>query len=230
MDASVYNAIEWDGSYIHSLPVPLRFPFTLMSVELGAKCSFIEPDEITLDYLKGRVRRPFEVVKSDPGAEFEKTYRFDISDLDPQVCSPSSPENTKPLSEAIGVKIDQVCIGTCTGGSIYDMREAAKILKGRKVKARTLIIPSTQEVFRQCAAESLIQIFIESGCILFPSYCGTCQTLSIGHLAPGEIQMHPGPRNWVGRTAEGSYAYLASPATCAASAVEGKIADPRAYL
>ena len=230
MDASVYSAIEWDGSYIHSLPVPLRFPFSLIAVELGGKCSFIEPDAITLDYLKGRVRTPFEVVRSDPDAEFEKTYRFDVSDLEPQVCAPSSPENTRPLSEALGVKIDQVCIGTCTGGSIYDYREAAKILKGRQVKTRTLIIPSTQEVFKQCAAEGLIETFVQSGCILFPAFCGTCQTLSIGHLAPGETQMHPGPRNWVGRTAEGSFTYLASPATCAATAVEGKIADPRAYL
>ena len=230
LDASVYSAIEWDGSYIHSLPVPLRFPFSLMSVELGAKCSFIEPDEITLDYIKGRVKVPYEVVKSDPGAEFEKVYRFDVSNLEPQVCAPSSPGNTRPLSEAIGVKVDQVCIGTCTGGSIYDFREAAKILKGRSVKARTLIVPATDEVNRQCAAEGLLQVFVESGCNLFPPFCGTCQTLSIGHLGPGEVQLHPGPRNWVGRTAEGSYAYLASPATCAASAIEGKIADPRNYL
>jgi homoaconitase/3-isopropylmalate dehydratase large subunit len=230
LDASVYSAIEWDGPYIHSLPVPLRFPFSLMSVELGAKCSFIEPDEITLDYIKGRVKVPYKVVKSDPGVEFEKVYRFDISNLEPQVCAPSSPENTRPLSEALGVKVDQVCIGTCTGGSIYDFREAAKILKGRRVKARTLIIPSTDEVNRQCAAEGLLRVFVESGCNLFPPFCGTCQTLSIGHLAPGEVQIHPGPRNWVGRTAEDSYAYLASPATCAASAIEGKIADPRNYL
>lgn len=230
MDASVYSAIEWDGSYIHALPVPLRFPFTLMSVELGAKCSFIEPGEITLDYLKGRVSKPYQVVKSDPGAEFEKIYRFDVSDLEPQVCIPSSPENTKPISETLGTMIDQVCIGTCTGSSIYDMREAAKILKGRKVKARTLAIPGTREVLRQCAAEGLLQIFVDSGADIFPPYCGTCQTLSIGHLAPGEVQMHSGPRNWPGRTAEGSYSYLASPATCAASAIEGRIADPRDYL
>jgi homoaconitate hydratase family protein len=230
LDASVYSAVEWDGPYIHSLPVPLRFPFSLMSVELGAKCSFIEPDEITLDYIKKRVKVPYEVVKSDPGAEFEKVYRFDVSNLEPQVCAPSSPGNTKPLSEAIGIRVDQVCIGTCTGGSIYDFREAAKILKGRSVKARTLIVPATDEVNRQCAAEGLLQVFVESGCNLFPPFCGTCQTLSIGHLGPGEVQLHPGPRNWVGRTAEGSYAYLASPATCAASAIEGKIADPRNYL
>ena len=230
MDASVYSAIEWDGSYIHSLPVPLRFPFTLMSVELGAKCSFIEPDGITLDYLKQRVKKPYEVVKSDPGAQFEKVFRFEVSDLEPQVCLPSSPENTKPLSDALGVAIDQVCIGTCTGGSIYDFREAAKIMEGRPVKTRTLIIPSTREVFKQCAAEGLLKIFVDSNCDIFPAYCGTCQTLSIGHLAPGEVQMNPSPRNWVGRTAEGSYTYLASPATCAATAVEGKIADPRKYL
>ena len=230
MDASVYAAIEWDGSYIHSLPVPLRFPFTLMSVELGAKCSFIEPDDITLEYLKGRVTKPFEVVKSDVGAVYEKTYRFAVTDLEPQICSPSSPENTKPLSEALGTPIDQVCIGTCTGGSIHDFREAAKILKGKTVTSRTLIIPATREVLQQCTREGLLDVFVQSGCDLFPAYCGTCQTLSIGHLAPGETQMHPGPRNWVGRTAEGSYTYLASPAACAATAINGKITDPRDYL
>lgn len=230
MDASVYKCIEWDGPYIHSLPVPLRFPFTLMATELGAKCSFIEPDELTLEYLKGRVKGSFEIVKSDPDAEFEKVYQFDVSQLEPLVCAPSSPDNTKPLVECLGIRIDQVCIGTCTGGSIYDMREAAKILKGRKVKTRTLIIPETHEVLKKCAEEGLLQIFIESGCNLFPPFCGTCQTLSIGHLAPGEVQMHPGPRNWVGRTAEGSLTYLASPATCAATAIEGRIADPRDYL
>jgi homoaconitase/3-isopropylmalate dehydratase large subunit len=201
-----------------------------MSVELGAKCSFIEPDEMTLEYLRGKTEKPFNIVKSDPDAEFEKVYRFDVSNLEPQVCAPSSPENTKPISDVLGVKIDQVCLGTCSGGSIYDFREAAKILKGRKVKVRTLIIPSTQEVLKQCAAEGLHEIFMESGCIPFPPFCGTCQTFSVGHLARGEVQMHPGPRNWVGRTAEGSFTYLGSPATCAASAVEGKIADPRDYL
>lgn len=230
MAASIYKAIEWDGSYIHSLPVPLRFPFTLMSLELGAKCSFIEPDEITLAYLKGKVNEPFEVVKSDPGAEFEKTYRFDVSELEPKVCAPLSPQNTKPISEALGVNIDQVCIGCCTGSSIYDMREAAKILKDRKVKARTLVVPGTREVLRQCLEEGLIQIFVDSGADVFPPCCGTCQMVSIGHLAPGDIQMHSGPRNGLGRSPEGSYSYLGSPATCAATAIEGAIADPRNYL
>jgi homoaconitase/3-isopropylmalate dehydratase large subunit len=160
----------------------------------------------------------------------EKTYKFDISNLEPQVCAPSAPDNTKSISETVGAKIDQVCIGTCTGSSIYDMREAAKILKGRKVNARTLIIPGTDEVMRQCGAEGLLPIFVDAGANLFPSFCGTCQTFSVGHLAPGEFQMHSGPRNWTGRTAEGSLTYLASPATCAATAIEGKIADPRNYL
>ncbi len=230
MDASVYVCLEWDGAYIHSLPVPLRFPFTLMSVELGGKCSFIEPDGITLDWLTGRVNHPFDVVKSDPDASYEKTYNFEISDLEPQVCAPSSPDNTRPIGETLGARIDQVCIGTCTGGSIYDFREAAKILKGRKVKARTLIVPGSREVLLACGHEGLLTTFVDAGCDLFPPYCGTCQTLSIGHLAPQEVQMHPGPRNWPGRTAEGSLTYLGSPATCAATAVEGKIADPRAYL
>lgn len=230
MDASVYASIEWDGSYIHSLPVPLRFPFTLMAVELGGKCSYIEPDDMTLQYLKGRVNHAFEVVKTDPNAYIEKTFRFDITNLEPQICVPSAPDNTRPLTDELGKHIDQICLGTCTGGSIDDYRQIALILKGRQVKSRTLVIPSTSEVMKQCAAEGLLQIFVESGCDIFPAYCGTCQTLSIGHLAPGEVQMHPGPRNWPGRTATGSFTYLASPATCAATAVEGKIADPRNYL
>jgi 3-isopropylmalate/(R)-2-methylmalate dehydratase large subunit len=230
MDASVYKAIEWDGSYIHSLPVPLRFPFTFMSVELGAKTAFIEPDEITLAYLKGRVKKPFKVVKSDPSAKIEKTFKFDVSKLEPQVAAPSNPGNTKTITEAAGAKVDQVCIGTCCGSSIYDMRHAAEVLKGKKVKARTVIVPGTREVFSQCADEGLLKVFIDSGCDLLPAHCGTCQTLSCAHLAVGETQMHPGPRNWAGRTTEGSFSYLASPATCAATAIEGKVADCRNYL
>ncbi|MFH1489074.1 MAG: aconitase/3-isopropylmalate dehydratase large subunit family protein [Pseudomonadota bacterium] len=230
MDASVYKSIEFDGTYVHALPVPLRFPFSLMSTELGAKCCFIEPDDITLKYLEGRVKKPFEVVRSDPDAGIEKTFEFDVSDLEPQVAAPSSPDNTKPVSEVLGERIDQVCIGTCTGGSVYDFREAAKILKGRQVKARTLIIPETREALKACTAEGLMEVFVDSGCDIFPAYCGTCQSFSVGHLAPGEVQMHPGPRNWPGRTAAGSLTYLASPATCAATALEGKIADPRSYL
>jgi methanogen homoaconitase large subunit len=230
MDASVYKAVEWDGPYIHGLPVPLRLPFTLMTTELGAKCCFIEPDDITLKYLEGRVKKPFEVVKSDPDAQFEKTFEFDVTGLEPQVAAPSSPDNTKPVSEVLGERVDQVCIGTCTGGSLYDFREAAHILKGKKVKARTLIIPSTREVLQDCTKEGLMQAFVDSGCDIFPAYCGTCQTFSVGHLAQGEVQMHPGPRNWPGRTAEGSFTYLASPATCAATALEGRISDPRNYL
>lgn len=230
LDASVYKAIEWDGSYIHSLPLQLRFPFTMMSVELGAKTCFIEPDEQTLAYIKGRVTKPYQIVKSDPDAEIEKVYRFDVSDLSPQVAAPSAPDNTQPIEKAQGAKIDQVCIGTCCGSSIYDMRTAAQVLKGHKVKSRTLIVPGTREVLSQAAAEGLLEIFAASGADLFPPHCGTCQTLTVAYLAPGETQMHPGPRNWSGRTAEGSFTYLASPATCAASAIEGKVADPRNYL
>jgi homoaconitase/3-isopropylmalate dehydratase large subunit len=230
LDASVYKAVEWDGSYIHSLPIPLRFPFTLMTVEIGGKCSFIEPDEITLEYLKGRVKEPYTVVKTDPDAKIEKTFNFDVSNLEPQVAAPSSPANTQTITQAKGARVDQVCIGTCTGSSIYDMRAAAEVLKGRKVKARTLIVPGTREVFSQMSAEGLVQVFADAGADLFPPHCGTCQTLSMGHLAPGEVQMHCGPRNWTGRTADGSFAYLASPATSAATAIEGKVADCREYL
>jgi len=231
MAASVYKAIEWDGSYIHSLPVPLRFPFTMMTVELGGKTSFIRPDEITLEWLKGRVKKPYQVVESDPDAEFEKIFNFDASEVtEPQVATPPNPEHTKPISEVLGTPVNQVTIGGCTGSSIYDMRDAAKVLKGREVKIRTLIIPGTREVMRQCGAEGLLQIFADSGANVFPSFCGTCQTHCLGQLARGETQMHCGPRNLTGRQAEGAFAYLGSPATCAATAIEGAIADPRNYL
>jgi 3-isopropylmalate/(R)-2-methylmalate dehydratase large subunit len=230
MDNSVYKAIEWDGSYIHSQPIPLRFPFTMMSVELGAKTAFIEPDEITLEYIKDRVKGPYEIVKTDPDAKIESEFRFDVSNLTPQVAAPSNPGNTKPIADELGNRIDQVCIGTCCGSSVYDMRTAAEIMKGHRVKARTIIVPGTREVLSQCAAEGLLQVFVDAGADILPAHCGTCQTISCAHLAPGETQMHPGPRNWTGRTAEGSFTYLASPATCAASAIEGKVADCRKYL
>lgn len=232
MDASVYCNIEFDGDYIHSLPVELRFPFTLMATELGAKCAFIEPDQITLDWVKPRLK-PGTVmipVKSDPGANFEKVFRFDVSKLEPQICFPPAPDKTHPIQDGVGIRVDQICIGTCTGGSIYDFREAAKVMKGREVQAKTLIVPATREVYKQCEKEGLLATFLDAGCEIYPAYCGTCQALSIGHIAPGETQMHCGPRNWPGRLAEGTSTYLGSAATCAATAVEGRIADPRKYL
>jgi 3-isopropylmalate/(R)-2-methylmalate dehydratase large subunit len=203
-----------------------------MATELGAKCSFIEPDQTTMDYVLPRVKpgAPVKVVKSDSDAKFAKTFCFDVSKLEPQVCFPPAPDKTHPIRDALGIAVDQVCLGTCTGGSIYDFREAAKIIKGREVKAKTLIVPSTREVYNQCEQEGLMSIFLNAGCVIYPAYCGTCQALSVGHIAPGETQMHCGPRNWPGRMAEGTSTYLASPATCAATAVEGRIADPRNYL
>jgi homoaconitase/3-isopropylmalate dehydratase large subunit len=231
MDASVYKAMEWDGSYIHSLPVELRFPFTMMSVEMGAKTAFIEPDDIVMAYVKEHVKVPYTVVKDDPDARIEKTRRYDVSKItEPQVAAPSNPGNTQPISKAKGARIDQVCIGTCCGSSIYDLRVAAQVLKGHKVKARTIVVPGTRTVYSQAAKEGLVETFIDAGADMYPAFCGTCQTLSVAFLAPGETQMHPGPRNWEGRTVEGSFTYLGSPATCAASAIEGQVADCRNYL
>ena len=138
--------------------------------------------------MKPRVKpgTPVNPVKSDPGAKFDKVFRFDVSKLEPQVCFPPAPDQTHPIKDGLGVAIDQICIGTCTGGSIYDFREAAKVMKGREVKSKTLIVPATREVYKQCEKEGLLATFIEAGCEVYPAYCGTCQALSIGHIAPGE--------------------------------------------
>jgi 3-isopropylmalate/(R)-2-methylmalate dehydratase large subunit len=202
-----------------------------MAVEMGAKNGIIAPDETTRTFLENRVKAmpDFEAFQSDKDAEYEKTVEFDVSKMPSQVACPSSVDNVKAVSEAGNVPIDQAFIGSCTNGRLEDLQLAAKVLKGRKVKdgVRALVIPASQEVWRQAMREGLLEIFTDAGAIVCGSACGPCLGGHIGLLAAGETCVSSSNRNFIGRMGSTqANVYLASPATVAASAVTGTLTDP----
>jgi homoaconitase/3-isopropylmalate dehydratase large subunit len=209
-----------------------RMTICNMAVEMGAKNGIVEPDEVTSQFLKGRTTRTtdYRWLKSDPDAKYEKTIEIDVEDLEPQVACPSSVDNVKPISKVSSVEIDQAIVGTSTNGRIEDLRIAAQIMKGKKVKkgVRALVIPSSQEVYTQAIKEGLVEVFNEAGALVCGATCGPCLGGHIGLLASGEVCISTSNRNFIGRmgSPEASV-YLASPATVAASALTGKLTDPR---
>jgi len=230
---ATYKSIEFAGSTIREMSMAGRMTLCNMTVEMGAKNGIIEPDEITRKFLEGRTAKPlasFENLKSDADASYEKVMDFDVTSLEPQVACPSSVDNVKPASELSGVPVEQAFIGSCTNGRIEDLRLAAQILKGKRVKndVRTLVIPASQEVYLQALKEGLIEIFTDAGALVCGSACGPCLGGHIGLLASGEACVSTSNRNFIGRmgSTEASV-YLASPATVAASAITGRITDPR---
>ncbi len=229
VDGANYKVMEFSGEVIKGLSMDNRFTMCNMAIEAGAKTGIIEPDEITLEYLKGRAKRTFQIYYSDPGAYYEKILEIDVSKIEPQVAFPHLPENAKPISEARGIKIDQSIIGSCTNGRIEDLRIAAEILKGRQVhsEVRLIIIPATQDIYLQAIREGLIDIFITAGGAVSTPTCGPCLGGYMGILAKGERAISTTNRNFVGRMGHPeSEVYLASPALAAASAILGRIAGP----
>ncbi len=229
-DGAIYKGVEFTGSTVRSMSVDGRMTLCNMTVEMGAKNGIIEPDETTLNYVKDRVNQPFKPVKNDSDAAYERVLDLDITDLEPQVsCSPSV-DNVKPISKAGDVEIDQAFLGACTNGRLEDLRLAAGLLKGKKIKrqVRMLVIPASQEVYSQALREGLIETFVEAGAYVCSSTCGPCFGGHIGLLAPGEVCVSSSNRNFIGRMgSQKAHVYLASPATVAASALTGKITDPR---
>jgi 3-isopropylmalate/(R)-2-methylmalate dehydratase large subunit len=229
VDGARYQAMEFCGSAIEALPMAGRFTMCNMAIEAGAKSGIIAPDQTTLDWVKPRAHRDFEVFASDPDAEYARVYEWDASAIEPQVAFPHLPENTRGLSEVGQVPIDQAVIGACTNGRLEDLREAAKVLKGRRVAPgmRCLIIPGSQEIHLQATLEGLVETFLEAGCVFSCPTCGPCLGGHMGILAPGERAIATTNRNFVGRMGHTeSEVYLASPAVVAASAIAGKIAGP----
>jgi 3-isopropylmalate/(R)-2-methylmalate dehydratase large subunit len=200
-----------------------------MTVEMGAKNGIVEPDETTRKFLEGRTSKPFEELKSDKDASYEKVVEFDVSRLEPVVACPSSVDNVKPASE-VDAQIEQAFIGSCTNGRIEDLRLAAQVMKGKTVKdgVRALVIPASQEVYTQAVKEGLVEIFTDAGALFCGSACGPCLGGHIGLLAAGETCVSTSNRNFIGRMGSTQASvYLASPATVAASALTGRITDPR---
>jgi 3-isopropylmalate/(R)-2-methylmalate dehydratase large subunit len=232
-DGAIYKSVEFAGPAIRAMSMAGRMTLCNMSVEMGAKNGIIEPDEITRKFLEGRTTKalvPFESLKSDADSSYEKVIDINIADLKPQIACPSSVDNVKPASEIGNVQVEQAFIGSCTNGRIEDLRLAAQILKGKRVKdgVRTLVIPASQEVYSQALREGLIEIFTDAGTLVCGSTCGPCLGGHIGLLAPDEVCVSTSNRNFIGRMGSTeARVYLASPATVAASAITGRITDPR---
>jgi 3-isopropylmalate/(R)-2-methylmalate dehydratase large subunit len=233
VDGAIYKSAEFTGPTMREMSIAGRMTICNMAVEMGAKNGIIEPDETTSKFLQGRVKAmpDFAALKSDKDAAYEQTMEFNVANLEPQVACPSSVDKVKPVSEVGNVPIEQAFIGSCTNGRIEDLRLAAQIMKGKKVKdnVRALVIPASVEVYKQALAESLIEIFTDAGAVVCGSACGPCLGGHIGLLAAGETCVSTSNRNFIGRMGSPQASvYLASPATVAASAVMGKITDPRA--
>ena len=229
VDGALYKAIEFVGGAIEGLSMDERLTICNMAVEAGAKAGLIPVDDVARAYLDGRVERPYTVHASDPDAEYSQVIEIDAADIVPTVAFPHLPSNTRPVSEARDVRIDQALIGSCTNGRLEDMRQAAAVLKGRKVApgVRCIVIPATQKVYRQCIEEGLTDIFLDANCAVSTPTCGPCLGGHMGVLAAGERAVTTTNRNFVGRMGHpDSEVYLASPAVAAASAVLGHIGLP----
>ncbi len=230
VEGARYKSMEFTGDGLKYLTMDDRLCMANMAIEAGGKNGIFEVDEVTLKYVEGRVNRPFKYYFPDPDAEYDEVYTIDLSKIEPTVAFPHLPENTKPVSESGDVEIQQVVIGSCTNGRLEDMRAAAAVLKGRKVAdgVRCIIIPATQDIYRQSMDEGLFTIFLDAGCAISTPTCGPCLGGHMGILADGERAVATTNRNFVGRMGHtGSEVYLASPAVAAASAVAGKIAEPK---
>ncbi len=229
VDGAHYKAMEFTGEAIKNLPMDSRLTICNMAIEAGAKNGIIEPDEITCNYLKIR-NSQFAIrnfLRSDPNANYAEVREYDVSKIEPQVAFPPLPSNSKPISRVGRVLIDQVVIGSCTNGRISDLRAAASIMKGKKVKVRTIIIPATQKIYLQALKEGLIETFIKANCVVSTPTCGPCLGGHMGVLAEDEVCISTTNRNFVGRMGSPkSKVYLSNPAVAAASAVKGRIASP----
>ena len=230
VDGALYKSMEFAGDGIASLSMDDRFTIANMAIEAGGKNGIFPVDEKTKAYMKEHSARSYRIYEADPDAVYEEEYTIDLSQLKPTIAFPHLPENTKTIDEITEeVKIDQAVIGSCTNGRIEDLRTAAAILKGRKVKkgVRCIVIPATQAIYLQAMEEGLLKIFIEAGAVVSTPTCGPCLGGYMGILAAGERCISTTNRNFVGRMGHvDSEVYLASPAVAAASAVTGKISAP----
>lgn len=232
-DGALYKNMEFTGPALKQLSMEARLTMTNMVIEAGGKSGFIEADEITEAYLKGRAKRPYKVYKSDPDAKFCANYDWDLTGMEPQVAQPNLPDKVAGVSKVSGAKVNSAFLGSCTNGRIEDLRIAAQILKGRKVAKglRFMVIPATQNIYRQALKEGLIDIFMESEAVVSAATCGPCLGGHMGVLGPGEVCISSSNRNFPGRMGhKDSKVYLANPAVVTASAITGYVCHPEEVL
>ncbi|MCJ7685222.1 MAG: 3-isopropylmalate dehydratase large subunit [Desulfobacteraceae bacterium] len=229
VSGAVYQSLEFTGEVMGQLSMAQRFTMANMAVEAGAKNGIFEPDRITKKYMEGRSDRAGNYLKSDPDACYRKELKIRVDDMVPQVALPHSPDNVKPVSEVGAVLLDQVFLGSCTNGRLEDLRDAAHLIKGRKVAdgVRFIVIPGSPSIYRDAIKEGIIETLLDVGAVIGPPCCGPCLGGHMGILAHGERALSTSNRNFVGRMGHPkSEVYLASPVVAAASAVMGRIASP----
>jgi len=231
---ATYKALEFAGDTIEHLEMAGRMTIANMAVEAGAKVGIFSSDEVTRDWLKRMGRSgDFKELASDPDAVYEKVIEIDAKTLKPTIACPHQVDNTKTIDQIGEVKVDQVYLGTSCNGRLEDLQIAAKILKGKKIhpKIRMIVTPGSRLVYLEALKDGTMEIFIEAGSLAMPPGCGACVGLHEGVLGDGEVCLATQPRNFQGRMGSpNSFIYLGSPAVAAATAIEGKIADPRKYL
>ena len=233
VDGALYKAMEFVGDTIKEMSMEARMTITNMAIEAGAKSGIIGFDKVTKKYLDEHLKedKDYTVFESDEDADYVSVVDIDCAALEPMVAKPHLPSNGAPISQCAGIRMDQAYIGSCTNGRIEDLRISAEILKGEQVAIRTIVVPATPDIWKQCIDESLAEIFYDAGCVFSAPTCGACLGGFMGILAAGEKCVSTTNRNFVGRMGSPkSEVYLASPATAAASAIEGKLTDPRKYI
>ena len=231
---ATYKTVEYQGNTISELSMDERLAITNMAVEMGAKAGLMKPDEKVAEYLAQHgVTAPYTMLESDPDAVYCQTLQFDAANLSPMVSCPHEVDNVAEIEQHADVKIDQAYIGSCTGGRYNDLAAAAQILKGHKVKAgtRLLVSPASQDIWMQASRDGILATLAEAGAVVMAPTCGVCVGLHSGLLADGEVCISSTNRNFIGRMgSKKAQIYLSSPMAVAASAIAGKIADPRKYL
>jgi 3-isopropylmalate/(R)-2-methylmalate dehydratase large subunit len=229
-NGATYKALEYGGEVVQEMSMDGRLTLCNMAVEAGAKNGIIEVDEVTRSFLHSRIHDDIDDMVSDQDANYHQVVQINVSKLTPQVACPHSPDNVVSVSEAAGKKVDQVLIGTCTGGRMEDYRIAASLIRGKQIsrKVRCLIVPASARVYRQALEEGLLQVFLEAGCIICNPHCGPCGGVQAGLIADGEVCISSSNRNFQGRMGSPKgEVYLSSAATAAATAIAGELIDPR---
>ena len=229
-----YKAIEISGSAVNNLSMDARFTISNMAIEMGAKCAIFVTDNKTTSWLKKHgAKKKYHTTKADKNAKYQKIYTFDVSKIQPQVAKPHAVDNVSSVNKIKGQRIDEAYLGTCTNGRLEDLKIASKILRGKKIKngIKFIVAPASVEIYLKAIKEGIIKDFLDAGAVVVNPGCGPCVGTHHGVPADGEIVISTANRNFKGRMGNPSaFIYLASPATVAASAIEGKITDPRKYL
>jgi len=227
-DGANYKAMEFGGNAVSKMSMEERLTLTNMTTEAGAKNGIIEPDSITDEYIRQRTSEPYKPIVGDDDRHYVDEYTYEIDKLEPIVAKPYSPQNAAVARELQGVEVNKAYIGSCTGAKLQDLRSAAQILRGKKVKIRTEVLPAAQSIYMKAMKEGLIDIFMQAGAVVGPPTCGACCGAHMGVLGKDEVCVSTTNRNFPGRMGHvESQTYLASPLVVAASAIKGKITDPR---